>query len=113
MHGLKIFFFLQVDPTDIPSKRQLNKDSRLTGNWVQSKISQGFDSVQLNRSGLDVTVLWDPFPAIATHKVILDVAALRILAGKVQAPRQVFKQEFVQFKLPGKLLLGFCQPKSC
>jgi hypothetical protein len=73
----------------------------LLDDWVQTKQKLGFDSVQHNRQGFDVTVLWDPFAAIATHKFFLDAAALRLLAERVSSPRQTFKQEFVQFKLPG------------
>jgi hypothetical protein len=48
--------------------------------------------------------MWDPFPLIATHKLFLDVAALRILAAKVNRPRGLFQPELVQCKLPGNFL---------
>jgi hypothetical protein len=52
-------------------------------------------------AGIDALVVWDPFPLIATHKLFLDVAALRILAAKVNRQRGLFKPELVQCKLPG------------
>ena len=74
----------------------------MIGDWVQSKKNLGFDSVQRIRSGIDTTILWDPYAAIATHKFYFNMAELRILAARVQQPRMIFKQEMVQFKMPGE-----------
>jgi len=100
-HCKNVELFIQVDPTDIPSNKQRKNKNWVVADWVQSKWNLGFDSVQHNRSGIDATILWEPFAAIATHKFYFDAAALRILAGRVQRPRVVFQQELIQFKMPG------------
>ena len=54
---------------------QKNRDH--LGNWLNAQIELGFDSMQHSRNGCDVTILWEPFPVVATHKIVLDAAALR------------------------------------